>query len=194
MNCAYTRGVIGLRFCDSTQIFVRFFGFPKILMRFSVPNIPTVCDFVHFCAVFRFFAEFSYVFTVISIGFSVPGTPLSPPWAVLIHTLCPHCPLQWRLMKNDMILPFQQLHVTKKCLVLDNYCNSIFVMFNHVHCLECTCDIVWINTCPLTQYCNKRVILNKSLSLSHSQYKKTTSVQFPWVSIACLKRDTDQLG
>ena len=46
---------------------------------FSVPNILTVCGFLHFCAVFRFLSNFRTVFTETSSGFSVTGTPLTPP-------------------------------------------------------------------------------------------------------------------
>ena len=57
---------------------MRFFGFPKILMRLFGSNIPTVRGFVHFCAVFRFLPIFRAVFTEISSSFSVPGIPLTP--------------------------------------------------------------------------------------------------------------------
>ena len=52
--------------------------FPKFCS-FSVPNIPTVRGFVHFCAVFQFLPNFRTVFTEIPSGFLVPGTPLTPP-------------------------------------------------------------------------------------------------------------------
>ena len=54
------------------------FRLSQNLIRFSVPNIPTVRGFVHFCAIFRFLPNFRTDFIEILSGFSVPGTPLKP--------------------------------------------------------------------------------------------------------------------
>ena len=61
-----------------------------LLCSFSVSCIPTVRVFIHFCAVFRFLPNFRTVFTEISSGFSVPGTPLTPPIKKLRYDLHVH--------------------------------------------------------------------------------------------------------